>query len=72
MEVRLSRHARRRARLYGYNEEDVAEVIATGSLPGDADKLMSETRLRGRTVRVVWKQKDDHIVIVTVYPLKEA
>jgi hypothetical protein len=67
--VRLTKHARNRARLYGITQAEVKAVAAWGQ-PDGVDERGNPCRideLDGRRIRVIIAL-DDPELIITVYP----
>ncbi len=70
-QVRFSRHARRRMKLYDINEEAVTKLLPLADEPG----RQSVTRhLPGRRlpIKVVYEVKTEETVVITAYPVKKA
>ena len=67
--VIFSRHAKRRMKLYGISEKDVIRVL-------NGLKNIKETSVVRAIsgfkypIKVVFKEENDEIIIVTAYPLK--
>jgi hypothetical protein len=67
MEIRFSRHARNKLRLYKLTLEDIETAIASGnSLNNEDDK--QESRL-GK-LRVIWVMVGSYALIITVIKAK--
>ena len=62
MEIRLSRHAKNKVRLYKLPREEVEEVIRSGEKTGQADRC--ESRLGD--LRVIWLMVGPYALVVTV------
>ena len=62
MEIRFSRHAKNKVRLYELVIEEVEEVILTGKRLTQGDKL--ESRLGN--LRVIWLMVGSYAFVVTV------
>ena len=75
MDIRFSRHAKRRMNLYDLKEDDILSIV-TESKPeweiGERfiiiDDSMKEYEL---PIKVVGVRQEECIMIVTVYPLKQ-
>ena len=74
--IEFSRHAVRRMRLYGIEEEDVVASIRAGFVdPGFASggaALVNEdlSEKYGYPLKVVFSRDSDRIVVITTYPMK--
>lgn len=62
VEIRFSRHAKNKMRLYGLTQEEVAEVITLGEKLSRGDKQESQ---HGR-LRVIWLMVGSYALVVTV------
>ncbi len=62
MEIRFSRHAKNKVRLYKLTGEMVEEVIRSGERLNQGDKR--ESRLGG--LRVIWLMVGSYALVVTV------
>ena len=76
MDIRFSRHAKRRMALYGIVEREVSLVIEEGEKQVLPDgKLCFIFRVDDKfkyPLKVVAVEKPDSLTIVTAYPLKKA
>ena len=74
IKVRLSRHAKRRMRLYDILESDVVRAIKQGEKVDTDDNktafLLSMPLKYKYPLKVVTIHQDDRILVVTAYPLK--
>ena len=76
MQIRFSRHARRRMKLYDIDETDVEDVVLTKVLgsPGIVGRVeVVEERFENKyryPLKVVFVVENEQIEIVTAYPLK--
>lgn len=62
MEIRFSRHAKNKVRLYKLTSEEVEDVIRSGERLNQGDKL--ESRLGD--LRVIWLMVGSYALVVTV------
>jgi len=76
MEIKFSRHARRRMLLYKIEERDVVKAIMACELDKFIsgkheiiDKELSERY--GYPLKLVFSKEDDRIMVITVYPLRK-
>jgi hypothetical protein len=76
MDIRFSRHAKRRMALYGLEESDVLLAIEKGEKQVLLDgKLCFIFKIDDKfkyPLKVVAVEKTDSLTIVTTYPLKKA
>ena len=76
MEVRFTAHGRRRLQdlqLLGIAEGDVLSIIET-PITRDRDPLTAETidgLFRGRRIRVVYVQRAEYYLVITLYAMEE-
>jgi hypothetical protein len=76
MNIRFSRHARSRMKLYGIEQTDVELTIShpQQQLP-DGDNIIAtrgfENKYSGYPLKAVYCRTDNDILVVTVYPLKK-
>ena len=62
MEIRFSRHAKNKVRLYKLTSEEIEDVIRSGERLNQGDKL--ESRLGD--LRVIWLMVGSYALVVTV------
>jgi hypothetical protein len=62
MEIRFSRHAKNKLRLYKLNPEDIEEAIKNGERLNQGDKRES----RFGNLRVIWVVIGSYALVVTV------
>jgi hypothetical protein len=73
--VRYSRHARRRMALYRIEEDDVTNVIETGTMETSKEGKVSfvgklEPKFR-YPIKVVGIEEAESFLVITAYPLKK-
>lgn len=66
LEIRFSRHAKNKVRLYKLTSEKVEDVIRSGEQLHQGDKWES----RQRDLRVVWLMVGSYALVVTVIKTK--
>jgi hypothetical protein len=66
MEIRFSRHAKNKVRLYKLTGENVEEVILSGERLIQGDKW--ESRLGN--LRVIWLMVGSYVLVVTVIKIR--
>lgn len=62
MEIRFSRHAKNKVRLYKLTGEEVEEVIRSGGRLNQGDKWESQLG----NLRVIWMMVGSYALVVTV------
>ncbi len=74
-DIKFSRHAKRRMKLYGISEEDVLNVLTNGRKETSEDgKIFFFHNINEKfkyPVKVITAQGDKTLVIVRAYPLKK-
>jgi len=74
-DIKFSRHAKRRMKLYGISEEDVLNVLRNGRKETSGDgKIFFLHDINENfkySVKVITVQGDKVLVIVSAYPLKK-
>lgn len=66
VEIRFSRHAKNKVRLYKLTEEDIEEVILSGERLNQGDKWESQLG----ELRVIWLMVGSYALVVTVIKTK--
>ena len=73
--IKFSKHAKRRMKLYGISEKDVLNVLKNGRKEIAEDrKIFFYHNIDGKfkyPVKVITAQSDNVLVIVSAYPLKK-
>lgn len=75
MDIRFSRHAKRRMNLYAIKEDDILSIVMENKSEWEIgerfviiDHSMKKYEL---PIKIVCIKKEEGIMIVTVYPLKQ-
>jgi hypothetical protein len=71
MEIRFSRHARRRAKLYGIPEAVVENLVTTQELGQGKCEIVEKVTGFQYPIKVVVVIDGDIVTVVTNYPLKK-
>ena len=71
MQVRFSRHARRRAALYGIDTEKLSGMIAGRTLDAGCSEFLSHLEGHAYPIKVVVVLEGDRATIVTCFPQKK-
>jgi len=69
-EVRFSRHARRRMKLYNISENIVIEFISESISTIGRHVLVRKVAEHALPIKIVVEAKVNEIVVITAYPLK--
>lgn len=70
MKIKFSRHAKRRARLYGIPESTVAAILARMNLPQGEREIIKDIGQK-YPLKIVVAVEKDTMTVVTNYPLKK-
>jgi len=72
MEIKFSRHAGRRIKLYGIKRNDITRIIKEGSKTKEGNKINYQLKISSikYPIKIVAELKKDCIFIITAYPLK--
>jgi hypothetical protein len=70
VEIKLSRHARRRAKLYGISRSTISEVLTGTNLSQGSLEIVVDVASLAYPLKIVVFTKGDIATVVTAYPLK--
>ena len=70
MQIRLSRHARRRIRLYGISPSVISEVLTGRKITQGSQEVVADVVGLAYPLKIVVFRKGDTATVVTAYPLK--
>jgi hypothetical protein len=70
VEIKLSRHARRRAKLYGISPSTISEALARTNLSQGSQEIVVDVADLAYPLKIVVLTEEDIATIVTAYPLK--
>jgi hypothetical protein len=70
MKIKFSRHAKRRARLYGISESTVADIVTKMNLPHGEHEIIKDIGQK-YPLKIVVSVKKDTVSVITNYPLKK-
>ena len=70
MEIEFSRHAKRRAKLYGIPESAILEILGRKELSQGILEFIESVEGFKYPLKIVVSKEDDIIRVVTNYPLK--
>ena len=70
MEIKFSRHAKRRARLYGVSESAVSAILEGMNLAQGEHGIIKDIGQK-YPLKILVSVKKDSLSVVTIYPLKK-
>ena len=70
MEIKFSRHAKRRASLYGIPESTILMILQEKELTPGTHEILQRVKGLEFPLKIVFSVEDDIITIITIYPLK--
>jgi hypothetical protein len=71
MIILFSRHAKRRAKLYGFSEEDLKLILRDVDLKQGRQELLKKVEFSRYPIKLVVDVNDDIITVITSYPFKK-
>jgi hypothetical protein len=71
IEVRFSRHAKRRAQLYGIPENAILDIITGQVFPQGTTELVVEMKQLTYPLKIVVSREQNKLTVITNYPLKK-
>ncbi len=71
MEIKFSRHAKRRAKLYGISESMVIDILRNMNLHQGEHEIIKDVPGFKYPLKIVVSVEEDLITVVTNYPLKK-
>ncbi|PIZ18634.1 MAG: hypothetical protein COY50_14290 [Deltaproteobacteria bacterium CG_4_10_14_0_8_um_filter_43_12] len=71
MEIKFSRHAKRRAKLYGIAETTITDILMNMNLHQGKNEIVKQVSGFKYPLKIVVSIKEDLITVVTNYPLKK-
>lgn len=70
VEVKLSRHAKRRIKLYNIPEDKVIRIISEAQIGRGKQSLVKEVEGYSYPLKIIFEVSDNQIVMISCYPLK--
>ncbi len=70
MEIKLSRHGRRRAKLYGISPSTISEVLTRTTLSQGSQEIVVDVAGLAYPLKIVVSTEGDIATVVTAYPVK--
>ena len=71
MKIKFSRHAKRRARLYGISESIITSILTMGNLDQGEQEIVKDLEGFDYPLKIVVSVEKDLATIITAYPLKK-
>lgn len=71
MEIKFSRHAKRRAKLYKIHESTIMNILKGKEILPGTNKIIEKAEGFKYPLKNVIPSKDDIITVITNYPLKK-
>ncbi|MEI7695970.1 MAG: hypothetical protein WCI64_10045 [Chlorobium sp.] len=71
MNIKFSRHAKRRAKIYGIAESTVTEILASMDLHQGEHEIIKNVEEMACPLKIVVSVESDTVAIITNYPLKK-
>ncbi len=71
MEIKFSRHAKRRAKLYKIPESTILKVLEAKELNQRKQEIIEKVEGLKYPLKIVLTVEDDIITVITNYPLKK-
>ena len=71
MEIKFSRHARRRARLYEISKTTITDILANMNLHAGEHEIIKHVPGLQYPVKMLVSVEEDLITVITNYPLKK-
>ncbi len=71
MEIRFSRHAKRRAKLYGISEATVIDILTNMNLHRGEHEIIKDVARLKYPLKIAVSVEKDLITVITNYPLKK-
>jgi len=71
MDIKFSRHAKRRAKLYGISETTITDILRNMNLHKGEQVIIKDVHGFKYPLKIVFSVKKDIITVVTNYPLKK-
>jgi hypothetical protein len=71
VEIKFSRHAKRRAKLYGIPESIVIDILTAVNLPEGEHEIIRDVPNFEYPLKIVVLVETDNATVITNYPLKK-
>ena len=71
MKIKISNHAKRRAKLYGIPESTITDILTTMNLPPGKHEILKDVPEISYPLKIVVSVEGDMARVITNYPLKK-
>jgi len=71
LKVNFSRHAQRRAKLYGISLSAIKEIIESDKVVQGKQKIVAKMSGHLHPVKIISSLEADRVTVITIYPLKK-
>ena len=71
MEIKFSRHAKRRAKLYGISETTIKDILTKMSLKRGEHEIIKDVSGFKYPLKIAVSVEGDTVTVITNYPLKK-
>jgi hypothetical protein len=71
MQIKFSRHAKRRADLYGIPETTISKILGEARLNSGKHEIVQDVETLKYPLKVVVSVENDIITVISNYPLKK-
>jgi hypothetical protein len=71
MQIKFSRHAKRRADLYGISETTISKILGEAKLNPGKHEIVQDLETLKYPLKVVVSVENDIITVISNYPLKK-
>lgn len=71
LRIQFSRHARRRAKLYGIVEQDIVDIVNEKIIEQDRIEIIVNLDKYTHAIKVIAARSGEDVMIITCYPLKK-
>jgi hypothetical protein len=71
MKIKFSRHAKRRAKLYGLSETIITDILKATYLPQGEHEIIREVPGFKYPLKIVVSVEENLMTVITNYPLKK-
>ncbi len=70
MDIKISRHAKRRIKLYNIPEEKIFQIITAAQPHRGKQTIVKKIIGYSYPVKIIFELSDNQLIVITCYPLK--
>lgn len=70
MDIKISRHAKRRIKLYNIPEEKIIQIISAAQPCRGKQMIVKKIIGYSYPVKIIFELSDNQLIVITCYPLK--